>query len=81
MRRLGYVACREGNLDDADQYFYESLDLNRQVGHLQGMAACMAGLGSVYLARRQLERAAVIYGWVNSVLKRVRGPVLLHRHT
>jgi predicted ATPase/DNA-binding SARP family transcriptional activator len=74
VRRLGYVALREGNPSEAASLFAESLELNRKVGHLPGMVACIAGLAAASLAAGQPGRAAALYGWVEHQLLRIGAP-------
>jgi hypothetical protein len=74
VRRLGYVSLQEGKIAAAMELFAESWDLNHQVGHLQGMVACTAGLAAAHLAAGNVETAAILYGWVQSQLERIGTP-------
>ena len=69
LRRLAYVEVREGNFVQAFQLFRECFELNHQLGHEHGMVACLAGFASIHLARGNLERAAILYGCVESLLQ------------
>ncbi|HTP03162.1 MAG TPA: tetratricopeptide repeat protein, partial [Anaerolineales bacterium] len=74
VRRLGYVSLHEGNISAALDCFSESLELNRQVGHLLGMVACIAGLAASHLEAGNLETSATLYTWVEAQLRRIGAP-------
>jgi predicted ATPase/DNA-binding SARP family transcriptional activator len=69
LRRLAYVEVRDGNFVQAFQLFRECFELNRQLGHEHGMVACLAGFASIHLAKGNLERAAILYGCVENLLR------------
>jgi tetratricopeptide (TPR) repeat protein len=70
LRRLGYVEARKGNFVEAVQLFRESFDLNRQLNHPHGMVASLAGFAAIYLAKREFEKAAILYGCVENQIQR-----------
>jgi predicted ATPase/DNA-binding XRE family transcriptional regulator len=74
LRRLGYITLREGDFDHTAELFRESLESNRQVGHFLGMVACLAGFAANNLAKGNLEKAAILCGCVENLLKRFGGP-------
>jgi len=74
LRRLAYVEVREGNFVQAADLLVESLHLNRELGHLQGMVACLAGFAALNLAKENLEKAATLCGSVEILLQRYGGP-------
>jgi hypothetical protein len=74
LRRLAYIEVREENFVQAAHLFGESLELNRQLGHLQGMIACLAGFAAINLAKSNLEKAATLCGCVENLLQRFGGP-------
>ncbi len=74
LRRLGYVALRERKYDEAAHLFGESLHLNEQVHHIQGMIACIAGFGALSVEQGGLERAAVLFACVENLLSQYGGP-------
>jgi tetratricopeptide (TPR) repeat protein len=80
LRRLAYVEVRDGNFVQAFELFHECFELNRQLGHEHGMVACLAGFASIHLARGNPERAAILYGCVESLLQR-SGNTLLFTDT
>ena len=80
LRRLAYVEVREGNFVQAVHLFQESFELNRQLGHEHGKIACLAGFAAIHLARKNLEKAAILYGCAESLLQQ-SGDTLLFTDT
>ena len=74
LRQLGYVALREGKYEEAALMFGESLHLNEQVHHIQGMIACLAGFGVLSVEQRGSERARVLFTCVENLLSQYGGP-------
>ena len=86
VRRLGYLALYRGDTERATALCRESLSLNMEVGDKQGMAACLAALAGVSVARGQavslpaedgpppphfFRRAAQLFGIVEALLNDV----------
>jgi predicted ATPase/DNA-binding SARP family transcriptional activator len=69
LRRLAYVEVRERNFVQAVDLFSECFELNRQLGHQHGMVACLAGFSAIHLAKRNFEKAAILYGCVENLLQ------------
>ncbi|HET9588054.1 MAG TPA: tetratricopeptide repeat protein [Anaerolineales bacterium] len=76
LRRLAYLEIREGKFAQASHLFRESLELNRQLSHQHGAVACLAGLAAIHLAKRNVEKAAVLYGCVEHLLRESGNPLL-----
>ena len=76
LRRLAYVAVRESNFDEAVSLFSESLESNLQLEHQHGTVASLAGLAAIHLARGNMEKAAVLYGYIEHVLQESGNPLL-----
>ena len=76
LRRLAYVDVREGKFAEAVSLFDESLASNLQLGHRHGTAASLAGFAAVHLAKRNFERAAVLYAYIDNVLEQSASPLL-----
>jgi predicted ATPase len=74
LRRLGYLTLREKDYGEAVELFGESLELNHQLDHLQGMVACLAGFAAINLAKRHLEKAAILCGCVENLLHQIGVP-------
>ena len=74
LRRLAYIEIHEENFVQAAHLFGESLELNLEVGHLQGQIACLAGFGALNLAKKNLEKAAMFCGCVENLIQRFGGP-------
>ena len=77
LRRFGYLTLHEKDYGEAVELFGESLESNRQVNHLQGMVACLAGFASLNLATKSFEKAALLCGCVENLLHRTGIPLLM----
>lgn len=71
LRRLGYVALYEKNYSEAAQLFRESLEFNRQLGHLQGMTACLAAFAAIQRMTGNLEAATILCGCVEKLMQQI----------
>lgn len=69
LRGLGYITLAAGDADEAAALFTESLVWNRETLDRRGIAASVAALASVALARGQPERAARLLGAATGVLQ------------
>ena len=56
----GYVAQRQGDLETAERFFYESLVIFVKIGNQRGIAESLAGIAGVWGERGELRRAAVL---------------------
>jgi tetratricopeptide (TPR) repeat protein len=74
LRRLAYIALREGDFVQAAELFGESLEMNLQLGHVQGSVACLAGFAAINFGKGRRDRAATLYGAVEGLLERFGGP-------
>ncbi len=61
-RHLGYVALAEGRYREAWRHISSSLDTNRAIGDLRGVAGCLAALAGLAVALNQPELAARLAG-------------------
>ena len=68
VRRMGQLAWREGNADRAIALCTESLDLNREVGDIRGVVACLAGFAAIEAKQGRFERAAKLMSAVETQL-------------
>jgi predicted ATPase/DNA-binding SARP family transcriptional activator len=68
VRRLALLAWREKDYRKATALCKESLDLNRELGDLRGVLACIAGFTDIAVSQRKVERAAQIMAAVESQL-------------
>jgi hypothetical protein len=74
LRRLGYVMLHDQNHAQAVELFAESLELNRQLGHLQGIVACLAGFAAVNLANADPAKAAILCACVENLSRQFGAP-------
>ncbi|HLE81321.1 MAG TPA: tetratricopeptide repeat protein, partial [Dehalococcoidia bacterium] len=87
LRLLGQVALHQEDLTKASVLFRESLALNVELGHRQGIAACIAAVGGesvthslalpVPLRVDTLNRAARLFGAVDAILYDIDTSLLL----
>ncbi len=75
LRRLGYLVLGEKDFDRAIELFNESLQINHQIGHFQGKVACLVGFAATNLARKKMEKAAILIGCVENLLNRIGVPL------
>jgi non-specific serine/threonine protein kinase len=77
LRHLGYVAHAEAQHDEALRHISESLDLNREIEDLRGVAACVAALAGLAITQGQPALAARLSGSAAALLERA-GATALH---
>jgi len=75
MRHLAFVTLREGSPERMVELLRQSLALNRELGHFQGIVACLAGFAAFYLALGHPAPAAVLCGCVENLLQRKGVPL------
>jgi predicted ATPase/DNA-binding SARP family transcriptional activator len=68
LRRLGQLAWREGNYEDAISLCTESLKLNQDVGDPRGVLSCAAGFAAIAATQGKFQRAAQLMSAVESQL-------------
>jgi len=68
VRRLGHLALRRGDVEQALRLALESLALNRAVGDPQGVAACMVAVAAVAATTKQPDRAVRLLAAADSLL-------------
>jgi non-specific serine/threonine protein kinase len=71
---LGVVTRHLGEYDQATAYLKESLALCLELGVMRGMAEGLEGLAGV-AARRQPDKAALLFGAANTVRRSMNSPV------
>src|SRR4030067_3017040 len=76
-RRLGHLALRRGEAERATALFKESLLLNREVDHRQGVASCLAAFAKVAAVSGNMIRAAQLSGASDALL--TEGATPLHQ--
>ncbi len=77
LRRLGYVALRQGKPEEAASLFAECLLYNQQLNHVPGMTACIAGFAAIRLAKHEYQEAALLCGCVEILLERFGAPFFM----
>src|SRR6185503_10515411 len=68
LRRLGQLAWREENYENAISFCKESLSLNYEVSDPRGVMCCVAGFAAIAVARRNFEQAAELLAAVETQL-------------
>jgi tetratricopeptide (TPR) repeat protein len=68
LRRLGYIAIQQGELDKAEAFIAESLSNNLDIHEMGGVIGCLAGLAAISLARAEPVRAVTLCGCVGALL-------------
>jgi predicted ATPase/transcriptional regulator with XRE-family HTH domain len=66
LHNLGRIARQRGDGALAMALLSESLARFRRMGFQRGIAECVAGIAGLAVDRNELERAAVLSGWVDS---------------
>jgi predicted ATPase/DNA-binding SARP family transcriptional activator len=67
-RRLGQLAWREGNYENAVALCKESLRLNYEISDPRGVMCCVAGFGAIAVARGKFEDATKLLAAVETQL-------------
>jgi predicted ATPase/DNA-binding XRE family transcriptional regulator len=62
LHNLGYVAKHYGHSSKALALFEEGLRIYQDSGDLAGIAECLVGIAGLFLAQRQVEKAACLLG-------------------
>jgi tetratricopeptide (TPR) repeat protein len=60
--RLAFTVLEEGNLDEAEHLFKESIQLAHEIGYDVMNYECLRGIGRVAWKKRQVEQAVSLYG-------------------
>ena len=68
VRRLGFLAWREKDFAGAIALCQESLSLNRELGDLRGVLACLAAFADIAVVQGKFARAAQIMAAVETQL-------------
>ncbi len=76
LRRLGQCCLQLGHAGEAVGFIGESLMLNWGFGDKQGVAACMAALAAVAMARGQEDKATTLFAAAAVALKSMRTQLL-----
>ncbi len=66
---LGRLAMSTGSVSEAHDHYLTALDLHRRTEDLRGQASALAGLGTVYRGRGELEPARAAYEEALSCLR------------
>jgi predicted ATPase/DNA-binding SARP family transcriptional activator len=66
LRRLGYLALEQNDIQKARTYFQESLSLNHEVGDVPGMTACLTSVAALAIRLDDLVTAARLCGVVEN---------------
>jgi predicted ATPase len=70
---LAYLNLREGQLEPARRGFLDSLDRLQGNQNMGGVRLAIEGLASLAVAEDQLERAACLYAWADSICRKETG--------
>ena len=76
LRRLGQCNLQLSHAGEAVSFIRESLMMNRGFGDRQGVAACMAALAAVAMARGQGSKATTLFAAADVALKSMRAQLL-----
>src|SRR5262249_57861274 len=68
--QLGRLAVDQGRLEEGQALLAEALDLSLTSQNTRNVALCLAGFARLALARGDLERAALMAGAAQGLLKR-----------
>jgi signal transduction histidine kinase len=60
-RNLGNVYWNKGDFDLALTYYFNSLDISRKAGNMEGVAAALSNIGIIYQEIRDFEKALDYY--------------------
>jgi non-specific serine/threonine protein kinase len=71
LRRLGYITLYEKNYSEAARLFGESMDLNHQLNHLQGMTACLVAFAAIHRTMGNLEVTAILCGCIEKLIQQI----------
>jgi non-specific serine/threonine protein kinase len=71
LRGLAHTTRYLGDLAKATEGYQESLSLNTNLGHKQGVAACVSGLACIALAQGETLTAVKLFSAVNKQLERL----------
>jgi predicted ATPase/DNA-binding XRE family transcriptional regulator len=63
---LGFVALRQGNIDEANQIFSETARDFRKDKHTSGVVFALEGLAGSYVAMDKTDYAACLVGWTDA---------------
>lgn len=69
VRRLGYLRLQRGSISEVATLFSESLTLNIELTHHEGINACLAAFAAPALAQKKVAHAAQLCGAVESLLE------------
>ena len=69
--RLGYVALREGNYEEAQRIFVESAREFKKDRNTIGVVFALEGLAALYMERQNLLQAARLLGWADSTREKI----------
>jgi predicted ATPase len=69
--RLGYVALREGNLNEARETFAETAQEFQKDNYTIGVVFALEGMAGLYVALDESKCAARLIGWTDSARKKI----------
>jgi predicted ATPase/class 3 adenylate cyclase len=75
LNNLGEVTLNQGDTPQSYGFYIESLALCRELQDKEGAAYCLEGLAAVAAARRQIERAARLWGVADTLREIVGSPL------
>jgi tetratricopeptide (TPR) repeat protein len=76
LRRLGYLALLDDDVERAAALYLEAMVVNREVGDRQGVAASLVGLAAVAEARGEPAEAARLLGAAGALVKSIESQLL-----
>ena len=75
LHKLGFTALQRGDMAHAQSLFCESLTLQHEIGNQQGIAECLAGLGSTKVSCQNDLDAARCFGAAKQILSKTGLPM------
>lgn len=72
--RIGNIALKQGNTEEALTYFQKALSLNQKTGQQEGIAMAYIGLGDVYVKTGDKTKAKDAFNQGLENLKRLNNP-------
>ena len=69
--RLAYVTLRQGEIMQAQSMFKNVLRHFQDTNNIGGMVFTIEGFASLYVSRRQTERAAQLFAWADAMREKI----------
>jgi predicted ATPase len=76
LNNLGEVTLNQGDTVQSFAFYVECLALCRELHDREGAAYCLEGLAGIAVARRQIERAAQLWGIAEGLREAIGSPLM-----